>query len=676
MESPTPAEPKRGSGFFAPIAKRPGHLVALGAGVLLGLVPTFDSIAQEAGEAAATESPAPQKLETLPTAFELWQDEQGFLWQLSRAGSLGSGESSYFQSALALSVRGTAFAPTEGFRLDGGQVGEEGGRLVLKQAGEELEIARDVWFDQERSGVRVLDTFTNPGQRKASFRIDLKTAYQNPWQDLHGTEGRILGSRPGTGLGPRDFGIVVKFSSAEGRHDTLFVTSSERDAKRPLISYSSNLRELTFSYDLEIEPGQSVSLLHWVVQRNLQKSNDAESVLRPFYQRRRLVAPRVEPDLAGGVRNFEAQAFPQPGAEPFDLEALVSLNEVLESLGADRRNEDVLWISGENQLAGTVNPEATLRVSTAWGDREVPLSQVAALQGGGRSGRTPRVFLRDGRVWSGNVVATGLTMKVAEGWEVEELRPEEMTLLLMRVAQEDGRPPEGGQLFVELRTGDVVAVGVEEADEEPLTVLTPWGEAGVPLSRVDELHYATGAVAPRFRLLQEDGSLWTVFLGQAALSLKERGTGSDPEVPLVVPPVTVAGAWKAGQAVGKAAVDLADEWFDLEDAVAWAGADLPGSAILLSGNNLFNGSLSMESLNVVSAGVVTPIAAGEVTAIRRSPDSDSEVAPIFEIELKGGEILTGRLRERMLLIESAGRQWQVPSKHFIAFQRQPDSGAE
>lgn len=670
-----PPEACRGSGLFAEAAKRPVICWAIGAGLLLSSLSQRAVLAQEVAE-PPSEIPAPQKLNTLPATFELWQDRQGFLWQLSRAGALGSGESSYFQSALAMSVKGTAFAPTEGLRLDGGQVGESGGRLLLKQAGEDLVISRDVWFDPERSGVRVLDTFTNPGQRKAVFRVDLKTAYQNPWQDLHGTEGRILGSRPGAGLGPRDFGIVVKFSSAEGRHDTLFVTSSEREAKRPLISYSSNLRELTFTYDLEIEPAQSVSLLHWIVQRNLQRSNDAEDELRPFYQRRRLVAPGVASELAAGVRNFEPQAFPQPGAEPFDLEALVSLNEVLESLGTDRRNEDVLWISGENQLAGTVNPEATLRVATAWGEREISLSRVAALQGGGRSGRTPRVFLRDGRVWSGDVVATGLTMKVAEGWEVEELRPEEMTLLLMRIAEEDGRPPEGGQLFVAFRTGDVVAVGVEEAAEEPLTVLTPWGEADVPLASVSELHYATGAVAPRFRLLQQDGSMWTVFLGQAALTLMERGEGVDPETPLIVPPVTVAGAWAAGQQVGKAAVDLADEWFDLEDAVAWAGADLPASAILLSGNNLLNGALAMDTLNVVSGGVVTPIVASEVISIRRSADSDSDVAPIFEIELKGGEVLTGRLRERMLLLESAGRPWQVPSKHFIAFQRLLGPNAE
>ncbi len=627
------------------------------------------------GGVRAQDEASRQEIDPVPPKFELWQDSDGFLWQLTQQGSLGSGDTAYFQGALALFIKGAPFQAENATRLDGGEgPDDEGARLLLGQARDDLMVTRDVWFDRERAGVRVLDVFENTGSRKATFRIDLKTSYQNPWQDLHGTEGRILGARPGDGMGPRDFGVVIKFSAAEGRHDTLIVTSSERDATRPMISYSSNLREMTLSYDLEIEPGKKAALVHWVVQRNLQAPGDAAEALRPFYQRRQLVAPRVSADEVALVRNFDAQSFPEPGATPFDLEALASLNAVAESIGVVRRNEDVLWISSDNQLTGTVNDQASLRVKTAWGERETGIGDVAAIQGGGGLGKTPRVFLRDGRVWAGEVVATDLTMRIAEGWEVEELRPEELSLLLLRVGGDDGRPPEGTGLFLALRTGDVLAALGGEG--RALRLLTPWGEDRVTFADLRELHYATGSVAPRFRLLRGDGSLLTVFLGSDDLEITEAGAAAgESGSTVVVSPVTVAGAWAPGHRVGVAAGDPTEEWFDLEDAVGATGGELPGSAILLSGNNLLSGRLAMESLNLVAGAAVTPIDPAEIASMRRSLDSDSDATPVFEIELSGGETLTGRLRERLFDIESGGKRWRVPAAHFIAFRtaRSPEA---
>lgn len=639
--------------------------------LLSGFFATAIGHAQD-GEKEDTIEPIP--VDPIPRDFELWQDSQGFLWQLGNSGALGSGDTAYFQSALALFVGGTQLASENATRLDGGEGADGGARIVLGQAQNDLLVTRDVWFDRERAGIRVLDVFENTGSRKTTFRIDLKTAYQNPWQDLHGTEGRILGARPGDGMGPRDFGLVVKFSPAEGRHDTLIVTSSERDAKRPMISFSSNLRELTLSYDLEIEAGKKAALMHWVVQRNLQSASDAVTALRPFYQRRQLVDPQIDEAEVELVRNFETQSFPEPGVTPFDLEGLVSLNKVMETLSAVRRSEDLLWISSDNQLTGTVNEKASLRVKTAWGERETAIAQVAAIQGGGGLGRTPRVFLRDGRVWAGEVVATDLTMKIAEGWEVEELRPEELNLLLLRVAAEDGRPLDGTGLFLALRSGDVVAASGD--GEKTLRVLTPWGEDQVGFDAVRELHYATGSVAPRFRLLRDDGSLMTVFLGGDDIEVTEAGAGlGDSSASMVISPVAISGVWKPGQTVGAAESDPAEEWFDIEDALAAAGASFPSQAILLSGNNLLAGTLAMESLNLVAGAAVTPIDPAEIVFLRRSLDSDSDATPVFEIELSGGETLTGRLRERLIEVESGEKRWRVPAAHFLAYRKMETPGA-
>ncbi len=655
--------------------RRPGRLAPGGcwaAFLALGLAGSV-ALGQENGEVATA-----VVVDPVPQNFELWQDDEGFLWQVNRQGALGSGDTAYFQSALALFVRGVAFTSEMATRLDGGAADDAGARLVLEQGMEGLRVTRDLWFDRARAGVRVVDVFENTGARRETFRIELKTAYQNPWQDLHGSEGRILGGKPGAGLGARDFGLVVKFSAAEGRHDTLIITSSERDAMPPMVSYSSNLRELTLSHDLEIEPGQKAALLHWVAQRNLQSPGDAEGALRPFYHRRQLANPGLPEDLDSGlVRNFDAQSFPAPGVTPHDLEALVSLNRVTEALGIDRRGDDLLWISAENQLAGTVNGKASLRVKTQWGERETAITAVAAIQGGAGLGRTPRVFLRDGRVWAGEVVASDLTMKIAEGWEVEELRPAELSLLLLRVGENDGRPPEGTGLFVELRGGDVLAVA--GGDERTLHILTPWGEDEVAFSRISELAYASGSAAPRYRLRRDDGSVLTVFLGGDTLEIREAGSKEgESNASLTVAPVAVAAARKPGPGSGLFAGDHAAEtdWYDLEEAASFFGDAMPASAVLLSGDNLLAGAPAMESLNLVSGTAVTAIDPAELVRVRRSLDNDSDESPVFEMELNGGEILTGRLRERMLLFESGGKRWRVPTAHFLGFHRKEAKSGE
>lgn len=616
---------------------------------------------------AQEKAAAPVKLDAISQDFELWQDSQGFLWQLSRSGALGSAEASYFHAALALYVKGAPFAPTNGVRADGGAATDAGARVALGQEMGTIQVTREVWFDRARSGIRVLDLFENKGSRRESIRVELKSAFQNPWQDLHGSGGRILGATTSTGeLGDRDFGVVVKFSASEGRHDTLFVTSGESDALRPAVSFSSNLREVTFSYDLDVEPGKRAALVHWVAQRNLQTPAAAVDALRPFYQRRQLIDPGVPADVITLVRNFDAQSFPSEASAPTAVEGLVSLNAMLEPLSLARRSDDMLWITGENQVSGTANPAATIRVVTALGERQTTLAEVAAIQGGGGVGRTPRVFLRDGRVWSGAVTAEKLSMKTAGGWEVSEMRPEDLTLLLLRIGKTDGKAPEGTSLFVEVRTGDVLALSEQSAAGAALKCLTPWGEMGTTLGEVGELSYSSGPTAPRFRLLRRDGSVLTAFLSGADLALAEAVKDA---APLGLPPSAIVGAWRPGTVPGRAVGDLADEWFDLDDARTALGGKLPDPAVLLAGNNLLHAALAMDSISVVAGATVTPIDPSEVIAIRQSIDSDPAVAPLFEVELAGGQTLTGQLRETSLVFREGERNWTVPVAHFVAFAR-------
>ena len=629
--------------------------------LLAGWLPAFGQDEGKTVEAGPGESDVTRsRIEPLPSEFEEWRDLAGFSWQLTRQGALKSGDVPYLQNGMALSIGGGSFEVESGDRLDGGAPDLGGARIELRGKVGEIGVIRDILFDAKRGGVRILDTFSNQGKDPAASRVDYKSSFQSSWQDLHGTEGRILSPKPGAGMGSRDFGVVVKFSASEGRHDTLFITSADRDALRPNIAYSSELRELTLIHDLAIPPGKSVALLHWIVQRNLRSPADAEQALRPFFQRRRLIDPMVDEPIIPLVANFDQASFPDAGVQPFNLEAMASLNELLAGLAIDRGNEDLLWISPENQLAGEVNREASLTVQTGFGERKTGIAEVAAILGGGAQEWQPRIFLRDGRVWSGPFTAENLTFKIEEGWDVEELAPGKLPILLMRLDRPDGRPPEGAELFVATRSGDVFAV---RADEQAggWEVLSPWGSDTVPLAEVQSLRYTRGT-APRFRLCRRDGSLLTVFLGGGPIRLELAGGGES----VTLGPDQILGAWKPDAGDVSLGFDLEEEWFDFED--IGPGRTLPAFAALLKGNNLLQGKLAMERLHLVSGSAVTALNPAEIQAIRRSFDGDIEAAPSFEIELRGGEVLSGSLRERMVFIESNGRVWQAPMQHFLAYR--------
>jgi hypothetical protein len=140
---------------------------------LLG-VALVESPAQEAAKGPA--EPAPVVLNELPERFFQIQDDAGFLWQALDNGALISGDTQYLQSGLNLIVDGEPFAPTTGAVRDPSLGAEKiDVRLDEKRAG--LTISRDFWFDTRRSGVRLLDSFTNTGSSERTLSVVVRTTY-------------------------------------------------------------------------------------------------------------------------------------------------------------------------------------------------------------------------------------------------------------------------------------------------------------------------------------------------------------------------------------------------------------------------------------------------------------------------------------------------------------------
>ncbi|MDF1813331.1 MAG: hypothetical protein P1V20_14125 [Verrucomicrobiales bacterium] len=585
----------------------------------------------------------------IPPKFEQYQDDAGFLWQANNEAALTSGATQYLPSGMKLFLNGKAFQPKSGKLTENTATGELD--LSVTDAGKTLKVNRQFWFDLERGGVRVIDTIKNNGAT-ANVKVELKSAFQFPWQNLVGTGGGILSGTAKVAPAPRDHGIAVKFSAADGRQDTIILMRSEDGGKSPAVSASSNSRELVLTYNLSIPAGQSRSLVHWILRRNIGKLEDISRLTSEFYDRKQFIHSRVPASLAGTVHNFPATAFPDETGPPPGLTGLVPLNELLARFGVKRKDKDLLLLSSSNQLEGEVKKEATV----VHGETVIPVADIAAIQGGGGVGRIPRVFLRDGRVLAGDIELKDFALKVGGEWSVEEWQPAELNLLLPVLGKTDGVAPPKTAAFVELRSGEVLAVEKSAAD---IPLVSMWGRRMVKLEEITELQYLSRPW-PEYRLGLADGSSISILPGKEKIEFTLAGGEVRP-----VDPRSIRRIWQKG--IIPSQPDLFEaRWIELTDVPKGL---MPEKGFILQGNNLYAGGFAEgASITVVDGTSALDVSPSQIVSMRKLDPSLRSPLPRFEIELVNGNLIKGGISQTTLLIGSEKESWNVPVRHIIAWQ--------
>ena len=600
----------------------------------------------------------PIKVSEIPERFFQVQDSMGFFWQAFGNGALLSGEAQYLQSGLNLLINGEAFAPKEALVREPGGAGD---RIDLKLSGtrDSLSVNRDLWFDTKRSGVRVLDTFKNTSGTALTLSVSLRTTYPFAWQSLHWTVGALLSNEPLLALGAGDSSLEVHFSPLEGRYDTLLLLGNEKSQERPELKTSSNLRELTLTYKLAIPAGETRSLLHWILQRNLPDVTEDVSAFLPFLQRDQLVDPGVEAALAKSIVNFSASAFPGEVAAPGQLRNLIALNLLTDQIGLHRRAEDILWISRANQLSGTISREGELTIETAYvGVQKVPLARVAAIQGGGSSGRGDLVYLRDGRVFAGTIQEGSIRWKAGAGSGPElpeDLPVTNLHLLLFATESGDGTPPPKTTHFLQLVNGSVLAIA--PSPSEDVTWLTAWGGEAWPWSDLVET-LRVNRPGPVLRLRHRDGSEIAAFSRESNLSLTKADGGK-----LEVPGTMVDRVWSSGASL-LSITDREEELLEFAEVPAGRG---PAQGFLLRDNQFLEGSLLDATLSLHAEGGHLTLNTGDITEMNRSiePGKGAEVIVV----LTNGEKVSGRIEEDYLKIKRSQNVIEIPVGQFCAYRR-------
>lgn len=603
-----------------------------------------------------TTSPAPVVLNELPERFFQIQDDAGFVWQALDNGALISGDTQYLQSGLNLIVDGEPFAPTSGAVRDPSLGGERIDiRLDENRAG--LSLSRDFWFDTRRSGVRMLDTFTNTGSSERVLSVVLRTTYPFAWQSLHGSGGGVLGTEPALELRPGDFSLGVHFSPTEGRHDTFFILGSEKGGQKPQLKASANLRELVFLYEVTVPPGQSRRLLHWILQRNLPEVSQDLTAFAPFLQRGQWIDPGVPADGRDQYVNLVAESFVPEVTTPGRQRSLVALNELMESLGTRRRSEDLLWMGPATPLSGSFTKVGEISVEVPFlGETMVPLERLAAVRGGGGVGDSPKWYLRDGSVLSGPLVNGSLEWTA--GGAVTTLAPGEFRLLLLGSGAEDGEPAAGVTHFARLANGQVI--GMAGAGATGLEWIGPWGRETKPWSEIAELVRRTGSGLPLSTVLA-DGSTHAVVLAGEGVTIPVAGGKS-----LDLPVSMVDRVWRAGGApiLGGGRTT---GWLDFVELPTGIG---PAGGVLLRGDECFAATLGEAPLTVRDGGTLVKIAADRIERFVRS--AEPETPGRFTLFLTGGERVEGDLIDDYLDLRGpGGKRIEVPFTRVLAYRQAP-----
>jgi hypothetical protein len=589
---------------------------------------------------AAGEERVFEEVDSIPTRLMTGVDEVGETWQINGKGYVEHSGESLFNQAQLLVVKGTEFS-TETLSK-----AENENHWRLQGTVDKIEVERDVLFDADRGGVRYLESFKNPGDETTVVAIELRSRFRYHWQHILSAQGRDFDGK----LGVRDAGLYVKMSEDAQHQGALFLVSGERSAHMPGIE-TSDTTALTIKFTLSIPAGETRSLVHWVAVRRLTDTADIKEVARDFYRQRLLTDAQIPRDAMERIVNFDLDSDGLGDEEPHDERLLVALNELKERLNVIRTGSDVMWVSRDSQLTGVLTGDP-LTVRSRFGEVTVALEDIAAIQGGGGRGRQEKLFLRDGSVVVVDSANGSLSLKGADGWELELDLPQ-VEYIFARIGKEDGRVVSGTDTFVQFHDGSVCGVAASK-EGGPSRFVTPWGPLEIPRQEIVSMTYMN-TPSPRHRLLLKDGSRLTVFPVSGAVTVKSPRFGA-----IDISAGEIAGLWTAEGEV----LEIPEDAEIIEE----IPEGREGAVCLLTGNNLVSGRLADSTLNVVSGTTVTPLETREILTMTRSYDNDSEILPVFEIELRQGDVLLGTLRDDTVTVESKHASWSVPVQQFMALK--------
>lgn len=586
-----------------------------------------------AAPAQATQSPipgveqdvavvSPMSEELVPAALGVRTDSTGNAWNVEFNGTLGRVGSAMVNSGLTLLIDGQRFVPREALMT------KDGSEFVLPAQGLEslpgLQIQRRIRLVDSPGGVRYAEVFYNAGSESMVITVDLETNFSGNFKTFVSDRGR---SEPVL-LGEGESGVLVLPGSTPSARAFLFTLASSDSAVKASVS-APNRYALSFRHRLELASGETAVLLHHVAQVPIPLAIDRRALL-PLFRPYELTA-MMDPLWKEHVVNM-----PILDEAPVREESIEEL--VGSRLGVVPGTRDLITSGHRSQVFGKVSG-GDLLVKSRYGDTEIPLSDVAAVEGDAHAkGPGNRVFLRDGQIIAGNLDLSAWSFAPTEGSAILLQAAALDRLILARSAS---MAPEGGA-WVETFAGDRLLLPAPS--DLRFEVATPWGACSVTGAELIELEMIAGDPMGR-RMRLRNGMDCRVAIKTQELQFQSKRFGG-----VVVPVSEIASITPTERPVEPLR----------------SGSDGSEAKVHLVGGGTVIGRMEAAALTLLTSPQATQI---ELHAIKTLEKSTEEAIsegglplgqPTFRVEQWDRGISEGILEQAVLDLRVAGEPWRIP----------------
>jgi hypothetical protein len=573
----------------------------------------------------------------VPGGYGTLTDKKGNTWVMQQNGVLGRTGNSMMNQGLNLRVNNQNFYNYQPMMTADGKEYVMPHRHAGQMQG--LSVSRRVRLHEAEGVMRYLEVFENPGGHDVSATIEVRTNFSGNYQAYITDQG----NENVTTLGPKESSVLVTPSSSTPGKAFIFSVCSPKSVIKPTIS-NQNKYSLSFHYNFVVPAGDTVTIMHTVSQVPVPANLDTKSVAKLLKQVSlsrflKTLPPEYRPTLA----NYSAGG-------GFGGLALLSSTS-LEGLAVERGKQDVLALGEKTRLLGKASC-GNLKVSTSYGDISVPFESVAGLVGGNRGrSETARVFLRDGQVFSGKVEAEDLRFVLPSGSSMN-LDIESLDRLVRSETEDEGCWHAEVVALLETYQGDRLAL--TGGENILLDCVTSWGDMRFSLEEV--LWITPPEEEPVGQFIEfKDGSRLFGFLTGGSIQMQSQLFGSYQLKPQEIRAVIT----KAVLAKKK----------EEEQGLFSEELGLQQPHLNLAGGQRLVAQIAAPELHLVTHAELITTQPEEIRIMQNTSeewDTVFEDTPPFQVEMWGGSIVLGHVREPVLPVMVRGREWRVPLQDIVS----------
>ena len=602
--------------------------------VAIALV-TFASALVANGQVPTLSKRSKEKL--VPGNYGDISDSQGNRWNVQQGGQLGRGSNSMVSSMGQLHVNNQQFYNHSNPMMTADRKEYVIGQQNASQFGG-IRVTRRVRVMDKQGCVRYLEIFENPTAQAVTVNAEIRHQMGNQFKQYYSNEG----SKNPSALGKKESGFYVIPGTTSSSYKPVAFNICSPGAKSKPRMMVQNQYTFHFYFTLQVPAGQSTVVMHTVSQPGKTKDFSAKNLGKMFKPSMlKSVMKAVPTGFRSRLANFSAG-----GA--FGGLSLLSSTSV-EGLGVNRGKSDVVAYGENSRVLGTASC-AELKLKTDYGEAVIPFEQVAAFVGGnhGRRG-VSRVFLRDGQVYTGKAEASDLRLVMADGTKMKLSVPSLDRLVRKELAGE-GKWGEEVSAMIETYGGDRIAIS--NGAEVIMDAVTPWGP--IRFSLDDVLWLSPPEEEPVGHHIEfRDGSRFFAYLVGSALKIRSELYGEleidSSQVRAVVTSAMLAKIKEQEAAAGAMVPDY-DE-------------SLQVPHVVLVGGQRIIGRIAAPTIGAVTNAELLELPPENIRMMRSTRDDyegATSVAAPFVIELWGGSLINGQIKEAVLPVKVREQTWRIP----------------